>query len=399
MVLARSASVSAGGIHREWASPRGSPWARIEITLLIFATIQLFTSIYIYIDRRHDFFFGYLAYAVISWGLMLCRVRYGLVWFALGSLLYCIWLSILTWRAVSSSSWVEMCLDFILAVFELLVLCSAMSRFHEVGGLAPCCGEPDHLEKEAAFRVGVKNNARAVIASGQGGGAAGGQWGTLGGEDEEGGMDEEAEAELYLSGSLLAQAHPTGDGFPVAPQRKSSSSSVSSQPYSQSQSRNAAYIPPQHSSPSSLQQHSHTRPSSSSHSQHPSYPSPSQARPVEEAGFVESSSGFFGSSTVDSSGISSASSSYSHSIGQGPIYGYAAGNRSSAQATPRMPQVLRTHRPSHAASPSDFQSGSFVLSRMPLQHDTMQAQKEQQRLEVQRSNAQTQQMQPTGSMH
>ena len=137
----------------ECVHPR-TEWHRTSRVLLLLSVIQIATSIYIFLDRQAMFFAFYLSYACAACALMAMRVKLGLLWFAGGSLLYGVWLSVLMWRAVMDRIWVEMCLDFALATFELLVFCLSIGRFHELGGFTICCGPPDRNAWKGALLVG-----------------------------------------------------------------------------------------------------------------------------------------------------------------------------------------------------------------------------------------------------
>jgi len=130
-------------VQPPWQWPRAGKWHRVQRMLLFLAVAQCFTSIYIYIViNRHIFFAAWLAYAISAALLMLMRAMYGLLWVALGSAVYCVWLAVLTIDSMEHRQWIPMCFDFSLASFEFLIFCLAISRFHELGGLTPCCGPP-----------------------------------------------------------------------------------------------------------------------------------------------------------------------------------------------------------------------------------------------------------------
>lgn len=144
----------------ECVHPR-TKWHRTSRVLLLLSVIQIATSIYIFLDRQAMFFAFYLSYACVACALMALRVKLGLLWFAGGSMLYGIWLSVLMWRAVMDRIWVEMCLDFALATFELLVFCLSVGRFHELGGFTICCGPPDRNAWKGSLLVGSTDDDSA----------------------------------------------------------------------------------------------------------------------------------------------------------------------------------------------------------------------------------------------
>lgn len=143
--------------------PTQSRWARVSIVLLLLSVLQCFTTAYVYQSLDRSFAIAYLAYALSALVMMAFRLKFGLIWFALGGLTYTVWLSVLTWHSIERRDWVRVCFEFTLMTFEILVCLIATSRFHEHGGFTVCCGPPSR-DWKGRMLVGASDGREAGLA-------------------------------------------------------------------------------------------------------------------------------------------------------------------------------------------------------------------------------------------
>lgn len=197
-----------------------------------------------------------------------------------GSLVALVWTCVLVYDSISRKEWVRVCFDFSLCAFECLVACLAFSRFHDLGGFTICCGPPSRDWKGSLLVGGGIDDLRAAAMRGYG-------------DDEE----TEAEPERFLNQTLLAQTTNSAHHY-LAQNSYSRAPPQLQQLQQQQQQQQQAYFPARGAvAPhASFAEYHHSHAESESHL----------------------------------SDVSSASSSYRHTVGEGVLYG--ASHRSDSSA-------------------------------------------------------------------